>query len=117
MLIVTMGSSSCKESSNKAEIKSLYDSSAVRSGYYTDTAYKYEYRTGSSGNYEYNYDIVGQDEDGNDIEGNINIQGKYGSGTVTDIDGNERNVEVEWVGYGELEGTDDGGNTYMLEAD
>jgi hypothetical protein len=76
--------------------------------------YKYEYRNGTSGNYEYNYDVEGSDENGNSVTGNINIQGKYGSGTIEDENGNERDVDVEWTGNGTLEATDDEGNTYEL---
>jgi len=76
--------------------------------------YKYEYRNGTSGNYEYNYDVEGSDENGNSVTGNINIQGKYGSGTIEDENGNERDVDVEWTGNGTLEATDYEGNTYEL---
>ena len=60
---------------------------------------------GSSGNYEYNYDISGSDEDGNSVNGNIDISGKYGSGYIEDEDGNEKYIDVEWIDYGVLEGT------------
>lgn len=79
--------------------------------------YKYEYRTGGSAGYEYNYDISGEDEYGNSVSGNIDIQGKYGSGYIEDEDGNEREIDVEWVDYGVLQGTDEDGNSYELEVD
>jgi hypothetical protein len=45
------------------------------------------------------------------------MQGKYGSGTITDDDGEEKDVDVEWTGYGTMEATDDDGNSYDLEAE
>lgn len=85
--------------------------------YHTDPNYKYEYRTGSSSNYEYNYDVRGSDENGNSVSGNIDIDGKYGTGTIEDENGNEKELDVEWIDYGKLEGTDEDGNTYDLEVD
>ncbi len=85
--------------------------------YHTDSHYKYEYRTGTSGDYEYNYDINGTDQDGNSVAGNIDISGKYGSGTIQDEDGNEKSIDAEWVDYGVLEVTDEDGNTYEMEVD
>jgi hypothetical protein len=90
----------------------LYDSSN-----HTNSRYKYEHRTGTTGNYTYNYDVSGTDENGNSVSGNIDMKGKYGSGTITEEDGNEIEVEVEWVGSGQLTATDDDGNTYDLEVD
>jgi hypothetical protein len=78
------------------------------------TGFKYESR---SGNYEYNYDISGYDNNGNAVSGNIDIQGRYGSGTIEDQDGNQKSIDVEWVGNGELEGTDEDGNSYEFEVD
>ena len=82
-----------------------------------DSNYKYEHRTGNSGDYEYNYDINGIDEDGNAVSGNIDVNGKYGSGTIEDEDGNEKSIDVEWVDKGQLEGTDEDGKSYELEVD
>ncbi|WP_439582431.1 hypothetical protein [Dyadobacter bucti] len=79
--------------------------------------HKYNSRRGSSGSYEYNYDIFGEDEDGNSISGNIDIEGKYGTGYVTDENGNEKSIEVEWIDYGVLEGTDEDGVSYKLRVD
>ena len=107
---------SCKQGS-EGETKTVYGDTSSEDNLHTDSDYKYEYRTGTSGNYEYNYDVVGQDESGNDIEGNVEMQGRYGSGTVIDADGIEKDVELEWVGYGELEATDDDGNTYTMETE
>ena len=91
---------------------STYDNS--NSTYHKDEKYKYEHRTGTTGNYEYNYDVDGSDENGNNVTGNIDIQGKYGSGTIEDENGNEKDVDVEWTGYGTMEATDGDGNTYEL---
>lgn len=85
--------------------------------YHTNSQYKYEYRTGTSGDYEYNYDINGTDEEGNTVSGNIDISGKYGSGTIQDEDGNEKSIDAEWVDYGVLEVTDEDGNTYEMDVD
>lgn len=66
----------------------------------------------------YNYDVSGYNSDGDYVSGNIDADGsKYGSGTIYDSDGNERDVDFEWTGKGELEATDDDGNTYDLEVD
>jgi len=85
--------------------------------YHTDPNYKYEYRTGGSGDYEYNYDISGSDENGNSVYGNVDIQGRSGSGYIEDDYGNQKDIEVEWIDYGVLEGTDEDGNAYELEVD
>jgi hypothetical protein len=114
-----------KKTENDSQTVSNYNTTEGVSTYqnsnYTNsqsgTGYKYEYRTGNSGNYEYNYDISGSDENGNSVNGNIDIQGKYGSGYIQDENGNEKQVEVEWVDYGVLEGTDEDGNTYEFSTD
>lgn len=80
-----------------------------------NSSYQYEDRTGVAGDYTYNYDIAGQDIFGNEVEGNIDISGKYGSGTITDNEGYEKNIEIEWTDYGVLEATDDYGSTYEME--
>ena len=82
-----------------------------------DTSYKYEYRTGTSGDYGYNYDVSGYDIDGNDVAGNVSMEDKYGTGIITKSDGEEIEVEVEWIGYGELKATDSEGNEYELTVD
>lgn len=109
----------CKKSETSKVPSTLYVSELETSNnnnsddsYHVDDNYKYEHRTGSSGNYEYNYDVSG---DG--VEGNVDMQGKYGSGTITDEYGNEKDVEVEWVDYGVMEATDEDGNTYTMEVD
>jgi hypothetical protein len=79
--------------------------------------YKYNYRFGTSGNFGYNYDIEGEDENGQEAAGNIDIQGKYGSGSITDSEGNEKSIEVEWIDNGVLEGTDEDGVSYTFHVE
>ncbi|MFC4739039.1 hypothetical protein ACFO3U_03440 [Flavobacterium ponti] len=122
---------SCKEtSSNSEETNSFYQETETvekitpddietitpeeAKTFHTNKEYEYEYRTGYSGNYEYNYDIIGQDEDGNEVTGNINIEDKYGAGKIEDKYGNEYDIEVEWYDYGKLKGTDENGIYYEL---
>lgn len=113
---VTTGSDYTNITPSNDDYKST-STSYTQTYYHTDTRYKYEYRTGNSGNYEYNYDISGSDENGNGVYGNINIQGKYGSGYIEDENGNEKYVDVEWIDYGVLEGTDEDGNSYEFDVD
>jgi hypothetical protein len=91
------------------------DEIAAGNNYNINPAYKYEHRTGTTGNYQYNYDVDGLDNNGNSVSGNVDINGKYGNGTIEDEDGNEKNVDVEWLGAGQLQATDEDGNTYELE--
>lgn len=79
-----------------------------------DSNYKYEYRTGTSGDYGYNYDVSGYDANGNEVTGNVSMEDKYGTGTITNAEGDEIEVDVEWVDYGELKATDPDGNEYEL---
>lgn len=85
--------------------------------YHVDEEHKYEYRTGTSGDYEYNYDVVGHDGNGDDVSGNVTMNGKYGNGTITTPDGDEVDVDAEWIDYGKLRATDENGNEYELEAE
>ena len=85
--------------------------------YHEDSTYKYEYRTDNSQDYQYNYDVSGYDDSGNEVTGNVFVECKYGNGTISDSDGNELDVEVEWIDYGKLKATDDDGNEYELEVD
>lgn len=80
-----------------------------------DSSYQYENRTGSSGHYEYTYDVTGHDADSNEVSGSITIQGKQGTGILTDTQNNEIEVDVEWIDYGKLKATDENGNEYELE--
>lgn len=83
--------------------------------YHNDIKYDYEYRTGSSGNYEYNYLVNGLDQKGDSVSGVININGKYGAGTIITIDKETVDIHVEWIDHGKLKGTDEDGNIYKLE--
>lgn len=81
---------------------------------HTDTVYEYEYRTGDKGEYTYNYDVIGADDAGEPITGNVNMQGKYGTGYLTNQAGKKIKVTLEWVGYGELMAEDEEGNVWEL---
>lgn len=84
---------------------------------HTDTTHKYEYRTGTSGNYSYNYDVSGFDTNGEEVSGNVYMEDKLGTGTLTISGGEEIEVAVEWIGNGELLATDSQGNEYELTVD
>lgn len=101
----------------QSETQEIKTSELGGNDYNSDSEYKYEYRTGATVNYEYNYDVMGEDEDGNEISGNVDMNGRYGNGYVTDDNGDEKEVEVEWVDYGKMEATDEDGNTYEMEAE
>ncbi len=116
--IVLFAFLSCKNTSETPPHHFVPNSTAeIQETYHEDTTYEYESRTGESGNYQYNYDVSGYDDDGNEVTGNIDIEGKYGEGTLTDSEGNEIDVDVEWIGYGKLRATDDDGNEYELVVD
>jgi replication-associated recombination protein RarA len=85
--------------------------------YHTDADYKYEYRIGDTDNYKYNYDVTGSDSNGDEVNGNVSVEGKYGSGTITDTNGNTFEVEVEWIDYGKLKAVDENEAEYELEVD
>jgi len=95
----------------------VYDEPKENPTYHKDKEHKYEYRTGESGDYEYNYDVVGHDLKGNEVSGNISINGKYGNGTITTPEGNKIEIEAEWVDYGKLKATDVDGKEYELEVE
>lgn len=64
------------------------------------------------------YDVSGYDDNGNYVYGEIEAEGeKYGHGEIFVEDGNQRDIDFEWTGYGELEATDDEGNIYDLDVD
>lgn len=81
---------------------------------HTDTAYEYEKRTGTSGHYEYTYEVFGTDANGNKVTGVIEIEGRNGTGVLEDANQKPHKIEVEWVGYGLLNATDENGNEYEL---
>lgn len=113
MPIAIMTLNTSCESKSYGTAQGIYESSeSDGNAEHIDDDYKNESRTGTSGNYEYNYDVSG---DG--VEGNVDMHGKYGSGTITDEYGNDKDVDVEWVDYGVMEATDEDGNTYTMEAD
>jgi predicted membrane-bound dolichyl-phosphate-mannose-protein mannosyltransferase len=85
--------------------------------YPTDTAYNYENRVGVPGDYQYTYDVSGTNENGEEVTGTTTVRDNDGEGTVTDSEGNEMDVEAEWIGYGKLKAADDDGNEYELEVD
>lgn len=85
--------------------------------YHVDKKHQYEYRTGNSGHYEYNYDVSGVNIKGDSVFGNINVEGKYGAGILTNSTNQEIDIKAEWVDYGKLKGTDKDGNQYDLEVD
>ncbi|MGV8018310.1 MAG: hypothetical protein AB2L26_09065 [Ignavibacteria bacterium] len=56
-------------------------------------------------------------ENGNEVVGNVDMQGKYGEGYIYDEEDNEIYIDAEWINNGELEATDQDGNNYELEVD
>ena len=82
---------------------------------HVDTTYEYEKRTGTSGHYEYTYEVVGTDEQGNEVTGEIEVEGKSGNGVITNSNKEEIPVEVEWSGHGILKAVDEEGNEYELQ--
>jgi hypothetical protein len=83
--------------------------------YHSDTHRQYEYRTGKPGHYEYNYDVSGINAIGDSVSGNINIQGKYVAGILTNMTGGEIEITAEWIDYGKLKAVDKAGNEYNLQ--
>lgn len=69
------------------------------------------------GDYTYNYNAYGFDDDGNEVTGNIAVDGKYGNGFLTKANGDEIDINVEWIGKGKLLATDEEGNEYELYVD
>lgn len=84
---------------------------------HTDTTYKYQYRTGTSGDYSYSYNVSGFDSNSEEVSGNVVMEDKLGTGTLTIAGGEEIEVAVEWIGHGELLATDSQGNEYELTVD
>lgn len=79
--------------------------------------YLYNYRYGADSPYGYNYDVIGTDENGNEVIGNIDTQGKYGSGVIVDSNGEEVEIDTEWIDNGVMEAQDANGNMYELEVE
>jgi hypothetical protein len=77
--------------------------------------YSYGQQYGSSSN-TYDYSISGYGDDGY-VYGDVSVDKNGGSGYICDDDGNEKYIDVEWTGKGELDGYDEDGNYYELETD
>ena len=111
----------CKENSiekkNEISIQNAVSTIEDTSNYHIDTTYQYENRTGTSGNYKYNYDVIGFDSNGNEVTGNISIEGKEGIGYLFDTNQNKIKVIVEWTGHGKLKAIDNDNNQYELEVE
>lgn len=114
----------CKENtvkeveSKKEEIKPFLKTPPKEDiTYHEDTEKEYEYRTGVSGDYTYNYNAYGTDKDGNEVTGNIAVTGKYGNGILYNVNNEEIDINVEWIGQGKLLATDNEGNEYELYVD
>lgn len=111
----------CKENSiekkNEISIQNAVSTIEDTSNYHIDTTYQYENRTGTSGNYKYNYDVIGFDSKGNEVNGNISIEGKEGIGYLFDTNQNKIKVIVEWTGHGKLKAIDNHNNLYELEVE
>ena len=82
--------------------------------HHKDKEFQYEYRTGASGHYEYNYHVHGNDQKGNQVEGEINIEGKYGAGIIINDAGDTIEIDAEWIRNGQLKATDNKGNEYEM---
>jgi hypothetical protein len=94
------------------EIMTFYEAKT----YHKDSDYKYQYRTGVSGHYEYNYRVIGYNQNLNEVSGNVNIEGKYGAGIITNKEGDRINIQVEWIHSNVLKAIDREGNIYELKA-
>jgi len=122
LILYTICATSCRESNTapiapQSFVQVAYSPVATpeeEATLHTDTTYQYEFRTGESGHYKYNYDVVGTDSSDNPIRGNVSMQGKYGAGVLLDKSGNEIEVTLEWVDYGELKAEDEEGNVWDL---
>ena len=101
---------------NKEEIKTFVELPPTTDvTFHQDTINEYEYRTGTSGDYKYNYNVFGVDNEGNEVLGNITVDGKYGNGIITNKNKEKISIDVEWVGHGKLKGIDSNSIEYQLE--
>lgn len=105
------------EKKNETSIQNAVSTIEDTSNYHIDTTYQYENRTGTSGNYKYNYNVIGFDSKGNEVTGNISIEGKEGIGYLFDTNQNKIKVIVEWTGHGKLKAIDNHNNQYELEVE
>src|SRR5262249_23262653 len=65
------------------------------------------------------YDVSGLDDSGGFVYGSIDASRgeREVEGTVYDEDGEEHSISGEWSGKGEVDATDDDGNTYDLDVE
>jgi hypothetical protein len=63
---------------------------------------------------QYDHQVTGTDENGNKVEGKINIDGKIGLGTLINHDAKEIEIVVEWINERKLVATDPDGYEYKL---
>lgn len=75
--------------------------------------YKYEQKYGAG---QYNYDVEGKSDQGS-VTGNVDTNGKYVDGYITNEAGEEKKFEGEFTGYGTIEGRDEDGNSVELEVE
>lgn len=64
------------DNKNETYMQNVVSTIEDTSNYHIDTTYQYENRTSTSGNYKYNYDVLGFDSKGNEVNGNISIEGE-----------------------------------------
>ena len=64
---------------------------------------------------QYDYKVVGTDENGDNVHGVINIEGKIGLGNIVRIDATNTEVVAEWVNKNTLLATDLEGYEYTLK--
>jgi hypothetical protein len=125
ILLFCLGLISCKKEETFERKKTFYkeeitpeDRKSITSeeakSYRISTDRQYEYRTGKAGHYEYNYDVKGISVKGDSVFGNINIEGKYGAGILTNDTTPDTEIKAEWVDYGKLKAIDSQGNEYQL---
>lgn len=81
---------------------------------HTNSDYKYDHHNGNAGDYEHHYDVFGSNEDGSEVTGYIDIQGKTGNGVLEDELGNEIEVTAQWISKTELRAVDNEGNVWDL---
>lgn len=64
---------------------------------------------------KYAQQVTGTDENGNNVHGKINIEGKIGLGTLVKKDAENIEIVVEWNGINRLLATDAEGYQYNLK--
>jgi cell division protein FtsW (lipid II flippase) len=75
------------------------------------------YNTSSSKSEIYNYDVVGFDNNNNRVSGNVDVDDDGGNGYILNSENQKIEIEVEWIGNGELKGTNRENNEYQLEVE